>query len=124
MGLGMPPFLAERLATEPTTVSAQGSTRASAYIIGRSQFLISITGSNSGGGLLLPPIGGDTGCDLGDDFIINNQIAPVTIYGVTGTSISIGASNGSGSGGFALASHQSVTLYPITATTWIGLLSA
>ena len=123
MGLGMPPLLARRMATEPTVATSSGSTRASATTIAGDQYLTYVTGSNSGAGLVLPSVGGD-GCCLGDDVIINNQIAPLTIYAPAGCQISMSSNLASGSGGVALASHSSATFYPLTTSLWMGLVSA
>jgi hypothetical protein len=122
MGLGLPPLLAERMATEPTIAVAQGGTRASASIIGRSQYLTCFNASNSGAGAVLPVLGGDQGALLGDDFIINNQITGgMTLYAPTGFAISMAGALASGSGGVALSSHTTTTLYPVSASTWIGV---
>ena len=121
MGLGVPPLRAERLGNEAYTVTAQGATRASATVLGRSQYLNTVTATNSGAGVVLPGLGGDNGCLIGDDFIINNQVAGgITLYAPTGTTISMLGSAQSGSGGVALSSHTTATLYPVTVTTWIG----
>ena len=122
MGMGINPIPARRLATDPQTISSQGATRASATAIGGDQYFVSVTGSNSGSGVVLPVVGGDNGALLGDDFIINNQLtATIQVYGPTGTTISIFGSNVSGSAGFGLSTHNSVTLYPITASAWMGV---
>ena len=121
MGLGMSSQLSARLATEPVVATAAGSTRASATSIGGTQFLTCFNSSNSGAGAVLPSIGGD-GCLMGDDFIINNQIVGgMTLYAPAGMAISMGGSLASGSGGVALSSHTSATLYPVTSSTWIGV---
>jgi hypothetical protein len=122
MNLGLPYALANRLATEPVIATAQGGTRASAATIGGTQFLTCYNASNSGAGAVLPVLGGD-GCLLGDDFIINNQIVGgMTIYAPTGFAISMAGSLQSGSGGVALNSHTTTTLFPVTASTWIGVV--
>lgn len=126
MGLGLPAPLARRLATQPVTVTGVGATRASAFQIAGDAYLISITSSNSGTGTVLPTVGGDpaagAGALLGDDFIINCQIVGgCTLYGPTGTSISMNGANASGSGAVTLNSHTTTTFYPITSTSWLGV---
>lgn len=118
----MPPFLARRLGDTPVIATSAGTSRGSATVIGPDQFLTCITGSNSGGGLLLPSVGAD-GCLLGDSFTINNQIAPLTLYGTTGTTFSGVGTNAaaSGSGGISIASHATITVWAVTSTTWIGV---
>lgn len=125
MGLGMSPFLARRSATDPQTVNSQGASRASATQIGGDQYFVSVIGSNSGSGIALPSIGGDNGALLGDDFIINNQLtATIQVYGPVGSTISVSGNNVSGSAGFSLASHFTATIYPITSSSWLGIVSA
>ena len=123
MGLGMPPFLAQRMATEPVIASAAGGTRASATAIGGSQYLTSFVLGTGSGGCVLPSVGGDNGALLGDDFVINNIIAGgLYVYAPTGCSISINGSYSSGSGGFNLSSHTTATFFPVTSTTWVGVM--
>ena len=121
MGLGMPAPLARRMATEPVVASAIGGTRASATQIGGDQYLTMFVLGTGSGGCVLPSVGGD-GCLLGDDFIINNQIAGgLYVYAPAGTTIDMAGQNQSGSSGVNLSSHTTATFYPISATTWVGV---
>jgi hypothetical protein len=125
MGMGVAPQLARRTATDPQTVTAQGGTLASALALGGDQYFVSVIATNGGAGLLLPAVGGDNGALLGDDFIINNQItASITVFGPAGSTISISGNNISGSAGFGMSTHKSVTVWPITASSWLGIVSA
>ena len=130
IGLGLSPFLAERLADcqiNQILVTGVGGTRASAYVIGRSQFLLAVNGSNSGKSVLLPPVGGDNGCLLGDAFIIHNYAdanGSLIVYGQTGSEIIQSSSNISGSLGVSLSSGFTATFWTITASTWIAQVSA
>jgi hypothetical protein len=125
MGLGMPYQLAARMATEPLIATAAGGTRASATVIGGTQYLVCFNNSNSGAGAVLPAIGGDVGCLMGDDFIVNNQIVGgMTVYAPAGMAISMAGALASGSGGVALSSHTSSTFYPVSASTWIGVVGS
>ncbi len=124
MGLGMPFALADRLATDPSTITGGGGSIGSATAIGGDQYLVSVTASTgSTNGVVLPSIGGANGCLLGDDFIINNQTASSVIVYAAGatTTISQGGSNTSGTTGISVSVHKSMTLYPITASSWLGI---
>src|SRR5215472_7566409 len=125
MGMGVGPILARRQATDPQTAIAVGSTAASAFQLGGDQYFITFTSTSAGqGSVTLPAVGGDNGALLGDDYIINNQTgATMEVFGPTGTSISISGQNQSLSTGISLASHSSLTLYPITASSWMGIRS-
>jgi hypothetical protein len=121
MGLGVSPFVAMRQDMTPNILTAQGGSRASATVIGRTMYLTAFTASNSGAGAVLPGLGGDSGALLGDTFTTNNQIAGgITMYAPAGTSISLGGTLQSGSGGVSLNSHTTCSFYPISASTWIG----
>jgi hypothetical protein len=125
MGMGVSPLLARRQATDPQTITAAGGSLASATGIGGDNYFVSVIASNTGAGLLLPQVGTDNGALLGDDYIINNQLtASITVFGPVGSTISISGVNVSGSAGFGLSTHKSVTLYPITASSWLGIVSA
>jgi hypothetical protein len=123
MGLNIPANQARIQANDPSNsinLTAVGGTAASAFVIGGAQYLTSFTASNAGAGALLPPVGGFTGCLLGDDFIVNNQIVGgVHVYGPVGSSISFNGSFVSGSAGCSLSSHTTAAFYPISASTWI-----
>jgi hypothetical protein len=123
MGLGLPVFLARRMADEPSTAYASGATLASATQLGGDQYLVVVTSaSGTNASVALPAVGGDTGCLLGDSFTINNQYtAGILIFAQTGTSLSIAGAITSGSTGISVTAHTAVTFYPITATSWIGV---
>jgi hypothetical protein len=122
MGLGVSPLLAQRTATGgngPLTITAVGATFASATRIQASQFLVSNT-TTGGLSIALPAIGGDNGAFLADDFIINNRAAAsLNVFASTGVAIS---ANGTNNSQIVLSSHQTLTVYPITTTQWIGVL--
>jgi hypothetical protein len=122
-GLGLPPALSRILAMEPVVASAAGGSRASATAIGGAQHLTTFVLGTGSGGCLLPTAGGDGGGNLGDPYVINNQIAGgLYIYAATGTTISMNASNASGSSGINISSNTTAILWPITTTTWIGVV--
>lgn len=121
-GLGVAPLVAARTATAgigPVTITAAGTTFATATRIGCAQFLVSTT-TTGNLSLSLPPVGGDNGALLGDDFIINNATtgSSLTIFGSTSVQISIAGSNTSSC---SLSSHQTLTCYPVSTTQWVGV---
>jgi len=124
MGLGMPIFLAQRMATEPSVVTAAGATRASATVLGGDQYLVCVTGTNGGVGVQLPQVGGSNGCLLGDGFTINGLYATASVYPGSGVTISIGAASYSTGTGVPVEINTATTFYPITATQWIGVRGA
>lgn len=121
MGLGVSPLIADRTASAgngPITIVAAGGSFASATRIQCTQFLVS---NSTAGGLAisLPPVGGDAGAFLGDDFVINNATtASLNIFCSSGVTISVGGSNTSST---SMSSHTTMTVYPITTTQWIGV---
>ena len=122
VGLGMPPALARILALEPVVASAAGGTRASATKIGGAQHLTHVVLGTGSGGVLLPTAGGDGAGNLGDPYVISNEIAGgLYIYAATGTTINMLGIAASGSGGTNISSYSAATLYPITVTTWVGV---
>jgi hypothetical protein len=129
MGLGMPHLIARRMATEPVIIVGEGTTVTTATPIAGDQYLSCVTTSAGSGrnGVLLPAVGGDNGCLLGDDFIINAQTGTsVIVYaantpGGCAVSISQGAALTTGTTGVSVSVHRTMTLYPITVTTWLGL---
>ena len=124
MGLGMPSHLARREASggSPTSlqVAAAGTTFSNATALGGQQYLVSV---NSGtGGLILPAVGGDNGCLLGDAFVVNNATGSgITLYAQSGSTISSNGSNAAASIGVSVGVHAAVTVYPVTSTQWIAL---
>jgi hypothetical protein len=122
MGIGLAPEVARRLANEPNVVTAQGSSIGSAFQLGGDQYLVTITASNGGAGIVLPAVGGFTGCYLGDDFIVNNQLsAAATVYATGGVTISASGANTTGTTGISVSSHTSTQFYALTATSWLGV---
>ena len=120
-GLGMPPALARILALGPVVASAAGGTRASATAIGGVQHLTHVVLGTGSGGVLLPTPGGDNG-NLGDPYVISNEIAGgLYIYAATGSTINMNGAAVSGSGGVNTGSYTAATLYPISVTTWVGV---
>lgn len=124
MGLGMSPHLARREASggSPSSlqVAAAGSDFTGATKLGGQQYLVSV---NSGtGGLILPAVGGDNGCLLGDSFTVNNATASgITLFAQSGASLSSNGSNAAASVGLSVGPHTAVTVYPVTSTQWISV---
>jgi hypothetical protein len=124
MGLGISPLQAAHTSsagTGPVQAAAFGSSYATAQKIGAYQFLISVNAvsSTTTSGLALPAVGGDTGCLIGDDYIVNNATtSPVVIYAPASVNISINASN---LNTFTVKTHTTATFYAITASQWVGV---
>src|SRR5690349_5577289 len=107
MGLGLSPHLARRIASggagsaSSLQIAAAGAAQSTATAIGGQQYLVSV---NSGtGGVILPALGGDNGCLLGDEFFVNNATGSgVVLYAETAVNLSFGGSNIAGSTGISL----------------------
>lgn len=126
MGLGVAPLQAARTATGgtgPLSIAQLGSTFGTAAALGSTQFIVTSTGL-SGGGIKLPAIGGDTGCFLADDYFINNSgTSSLIVYAnPSGGSVLISLQGSNGST-VKMQIHQSLVLYPISTTQWVGILS-
>lgn len=122
-GLGVNPLQAQRTANAgigPLTISAAGTTFATATRIGGSQYLVSCSNATTTNGISLPPVGSDNGALIGDVFTINNATAASTlnIFCSTGVTISVGSANTSST---TVAVHTTMTAYPVTTTQWAGV---
>jgi hypothetical protein len=125
MGLGLTPFLARRMATEPSAFTSSGASKASAAPLGGDQYFVYVNASNSGSGVLLPAVGGDNGALLGDDFIIHNLLsATIQVYGPTSSTIYFSGASASASAGVSIQPAFTATFWPATTSTWLGLASA
>ncbi len=126
MGLGISPLQAAHTSqggTGPLTLSLATNAAgfAGATALGAFQYCVSVTtsGSTSTCGVKLPTVGGDNGCLLADDFVINNAGATtISVFGSTSVTISVSGSNGSVT---TLPIHTTMTVFPITTTQWIGV---
>jgi hypothetical protein len=121
MGLGVSPLQAAHTAsagTGPVTATAAGNSYATATKIGAYQFLISVNVSGTtSSGLSLPVVGGDTGCLIGDDYIVNNAtVSTVIIYAPANVNIS---GRGVNNGAVSILTHTTATLFSITASQWV-----
>lgn len=119
MGLGLHPFLASKIARNPRSVTAQGATLASGSRIGNQTQIAYVVTTNSGSGLVLPNVGGDQGCLLGDDILVVNGLqAGIVVYASnSATFLGFGVS-ASGNTGVAIATANTAIFYSLTATTW------
>lgn len=123
MGLGTSPLLAAHTAsagTGPVTVTSAGTSLGTAVKMGAYQFLISVNVSGTtGSGLVLPAVGGDNGCLIGDDFIVNNATgSTVIVYAPANVNISGGGVN---NGTFSVTTHTACTFFSITASQWVAV---
>lgn len=126
MGLGTGPLLAAHGATAgtgPLTITPAGSSYATSTKIGSFQYLCSVSSGTTGTtGVGLPTVGGDAGCLLGDNFIVNNATgSSLIVYAPSGVNISAGGSN---SNTFTMTTHTSAAFYAITTTQWVGVKGA
>ncbi len=122
MGLGVSPLQAAHTAnggTGPLTIVPAGTSATTATRIGAYQFVVSMNaGAGSTAGVTLPTVGGDSGCLLADDFVINNAgTTTQVVYASSGVSISMQGVNSSTQ---SISLHTTMTLYPISTTQWIG----
>ena len=125
MGMGINPLQARRMATDPQPFTSSGATKASAPVLGGDQYFVFVNASNSGSGLALPPVGGDNGALLGDDYIIHNFLsATIQVYGPTGSTIFVSGVSASASAGVSIQPAFTATFWPATASTFLGLVSA
>lgn len=119
MGLGLAPFVASKIARNPRSVTAQGATLASASRIGNQTQLAFVISSNSGSGLVLPNVGGDLGCLLGDDIVVVNGLqAAIVVYASNSAKFLGFGVSASGDTGVAIATANTAIFYSVTATTW------
>lgn len=123
MGFGLPPLLSEHIASGgngPLSITAAGSAFSSATRIQANQYVVSCTNANGTNGLSLPVVGGDGGCLLADDFVVNNANGSnaLNLFSSSGVAISVGGTNTSST---TIASHTTMTLYAITTTQWVGV---
>lgn len=125
MGLGMPPTQALRNSNGgagPLTAVAAGNSFATALRLGGAQYVVSCSNADGTKGLALPPVGGDNGALLADDFVINNAgTTSLVLFASSGVTISVAGSNTSST---KIQSHTTMTLFPISATQWVGVAGA
>jgi len=129
MGLGVSPLQAMKTSTGgtgPLTITPVGASFASSAKIGCSQYLVTAPSTTlSGLSVGLPPIGGDNGAYLADDFIVNNQgTSSLLVFASASVLISM---NGSLSSLQRIQTHQTATFYSVLVTptsntaNWIGV---
>lgn len=122
-GLGMPPMLANIIASGVTAVIASGASRASAAAIGNSNRMVYITATNAGNGVVLPSIGGDSGGNLGallgDVYNVMNVLSATLIVYAPSTVTFIGTGSSlAGSVGVSVATNTNATFRVLTSSTW------
>ena len=126
MGLGMPVFLAERLAEEPVAVTAYGTTMGSYYSLGKRRVVAVVEATTSDtAGVKLPRIGADTGCLIGDSYtVFNLSTVGITVFASgSATFIASGVSS-SGNTGITVSVYTGSTFYPLSATQWAAVKGA
>ena len=116
MGLGMPHHLAARVGRTPTLVTAEGTTLATAHVIGGTEYDV-VVNSGSGGVVLRSPASAD-GRLMGDIFWVTNYLASAIALYTRNATVIFSAVSVSGSVGFSVQPGQTFGMQPITATTW------
>jgi hypothetical protein len=138
MSLGENPYLAARVATTVNTSQVpSNSTYALAStnsngVIGGTQFLTAIfSATGNSPSMVLPVIGGQNGCLLGDDFLIHNgTTTTMYVFVNTGGALNLSGSNSVNSA--AVGPSKTSAFYPLYNTGtgasntgyWMGLASA
>lgn len=119
-GLGMPPLLANELATAlPIAITAAGATYAASTKIKQNQYLVACSNGNNSLSLGLPAFGGDTGCSIADWFMVyNNGSDTVVVRTSTGVLV---ASGGTFDSLFSVGPAKSVLFRPLSSTAWASL---
>lgn len=125
IGLGVPAVQAGRLGMAIVSVTCAGATAGAAKQLGGFPGIYVVNASNSGSGVALPQMGGQTGALLSDEFIIANIVGG-TIYvyaNATGLGSAVtfygdGVST-AGTTGISVATGFNAMFRPITMSTWI-----
>jgi hypothetical protein len=124
MGIGVSPLQALHGATGGSgplysgSVAGTTSSFSSATKIAVAQYVVTVSGAVSTGGVSLPTVGGDTGCLLADNFVVNNSgTTTIYLFSSSGVTISTGGSNTSWT---QIPVHTTMTLWPLSTTQWIG----
>lgn len=114
IGLGTPVNVANSICGGVTTLTAAGSTQATATLLSSGAGYVSIV-SSSGKGVQLPA------CDVPSTvYVYNGGANTCHVYGQTGEGIGAGAVNAL----FALGTKKGVMLTKVTTTLWGQNLSA
>jgi len=126
MGLGESSLAAARMAsggTGPATLAAAGTNAATAAAIFGTQFVVYVTNTATNQGVIMPAMGGLSGCLIYDNFVIHNGGSnTITVYPPTGTTINIGGTNVASPSGFSLTTLKTLTVWTgPTSTQWFGL---
>jgi hypothetical protein len=126
MGLGISPLQAAHTSNGGTGPVFSGGTLAGATSafsttnrLGAFQFVVTVSNGVSTGGVCLPAVGGDSGCLIADDYVINNSgTTTIYLFASSGVAISVRASN---TGYTQIALHTTMTLFPLSTTQWVGI---
>lgn len=129
MAVGFSSQQARMLGSTPNTITGEGTTATTATPLAKDSPIVQVTASAGSGrnGVLLPQVGGDAGCLLGDDFVINNNAGTsVIVYAansLAGSVVTIFASGASivGTTGYSVSVQKTACLWPITSSVWIGI---
>jgi hypothetical protein len=114
IGVGTAVAMANTICGQVTTLTAAGSTQATATLLGSATGYISVV-SSSGKGVQLPSCGISSTV-----YIFNGGANTAHIYGQTGEAIGAGSPNAL----FALATKKGATFTKVSSTQWGQNLSA
>lgn len=125
MALSMPHMLAARVGMRIEAVTVAGATAGAARQLDGRPGIYYVNASNSGSGVALPPLGGDTGALLADQITVANIIgATIYVYAnnnANGSAVTLYGRGVSavGTTGVSLATGVNGYFQPITISTWI-----
>lgn len=128
MGLGLPHMLASRLGVHVELVTVAGATAGAARQIPGRPGIYYVNASNSGSGVALPLVGGDTptgGALLGDGYTVANIIgATIYVYAnnnAAGSAVTLFGRGLSavGTTGVSIATGVNGFFQPISISTWV-----
>ena len=122
IGVGVPSLHARFLGRNPGAVTAVGSSLASAAAIQRDTQVAIVTGT---GGVALPPIGGDTGCLLTDEYaVVNRTASDISVYAPGGVQIVASGASATGTTGCIVSAATVTKFIACTVSLWAGLKGA
>jgi hypothetical protein len=126
MGLGENPIVASRLASGgvgPVSITAVGTSLATAIQIYGSQYITTVTAISGGGCVALPAITGQNTPLIYDDFVLHNaSTGSLTVFPNTGVTVNIGGVAYVTANPFTLTTLKTLSFWTgPTTTQWFGL---
>lgn len=119
IGLGLHPFLAKAITGNVANVTAAGATLGSATQIPNTAGFVYVIATNTGSGLKLPAITGDTGVLLNTPIVVFNFLgAGIQVYASNSCTITGSGASASGDTGVTVATCNGLQFWPVTTTSW------